>query len=142
MEVHLLGGVLELTLTNFTFQSGYVQIEWKVLEKIIVDTLHSNLVMFKWGLYGTNCRVTCLYIPIWLCPNFYCIPLSNEKLSFTFQSGYVQIALTVSLQMRTADFTFQSGYIQILMAHNAQFDLKFTLHSNLVIFKSYPSWIL
>ena len=89
----------------------------RVLAPYFFESLHSNLVM-----------------PIWLCSNFYCIPLSNEKLSFTFQSGYVQISSSGVHVSLPNNFTFQSGYIQIAMATQKTAGQK-TLHSNLVIFK-------
>ena len=99
-----------------------------------------------------------LYIPIWLYSNIDKSTYISPLKAFTFQSGYIQIGMIffatfyrLSLYIpiwlysntvqddtgeRSITFTFQSGYIQIGLRF---FDLVFciyTLHSNLVIFKS------
>ena len=58
----------------------------------------------------------------------------EATLTFTFQSGYIQIALALASAGAFLGFTFQSGYIQIYSNSESQ-QLSFSLHSNLVIFK-------
>ena len=76
---------------NFTFQSGYIQIITTLGKVVDIMSLHSNLVIFK---------------------------LELKKYSISFK--YI--------------FTFQSGYIQILQIYQLQL-FHLPLHSNLVIFK-------
>ena len=55
-------------------------------------------------------------------------------ITFTFQSGYIQIIRKAVAESRARNFTFQSGYIQIRMVMICE-ELRLPLHSNLVIFK-------
>ena len=55
---------------NFTFQSGYIQIITTLGKVVDIMSLHSNLVIFKFfRSTNSNCSI-CLYIPIWLYSNF------------------------------------------------------------------------
>ena len=58
----------------------------------------------------------CLYIPIWLYSNLFAWVKAHAVTNFTFQSGYIPT-----------------------LAYNTLFFLKFTLHSNLVIFQPIAS---
>ena len=62
-------------------------------------------------------------------------PHSLLFLHFTFQSGSIQILLSLMLSFNILFFTFQSGSIQMLT--NTQIQRQtLSLHSNLVLFKS------
>ena len=130
----LLATAFVLRYQFFTFQSGYIQIDYLRHYSSHQVALHSNLVIFKW---------------------------STEKgiisSCFTFQSGYIQIKLFNISFDKLLSFTFQSGYIQILFPIYWHYLLYFlyipiwlysnkpallkatlrqlSLHSNLVIFK-------
>ena len=58
--------------------------------------------------------------------------------NFTFQSGSIQICKKKVVDFMLASFTFQSGSIQMHFAKIPK-NLKYTLHSNLVLFKYYHS---
>ena len=100
-----------------------------------MSSLHSNLVIFKCYIYT----------------------LCIGPLSFTFQSGSIQMETATALGILANNFTFQSGSIQITTWFNGiknQLSFTFqsgsiqivaiivlvptvaTLHSNLVLFKS------
>ena len=103
-------------LQLFTFQSGDIQIELiLVLNRIRLQNLHSNLVIFKCYNVTNNPKVQIL---------------------FTFQSGDIQIGeLTEKANSNLLRFTFQSGDIQIHHTKRILSSTTLHLHSNLVIFK-------
>ena len=76
-------------------------------------SLHSNLVIFKYGLTLSAQLEKNLYIPIWLYSNRNCHIKSFKLFAFTFQSGYIQIFSNAFMYLSLYAFTFQSGYIQI-----------------------------
>ena len=53
----------------FTFQSGYIQIKTVLDRMYYTNTLHSNLVIFKWIIKPKIQWLKWLYIPIWLYSN-------------------------------------------------------------------------
>ena len=63
---------------------------------------------------------------------------SAQSICFTFQSGSIQILSDSISSMYCSNFTFQSGSIQIVSGKSIEYG-GFTLHSNLVLFKFYPS---
>ena len=77
-------------------------------------SLHSNLVIFKYGLTLSAQLEKNLYIPIWLYSNRNCHIKSFKLFAFTFQSGYIQIISKIGGILLGINFTFQSGYIQIV----------------------------
>ena len=83
---------------------------------MFVLSLHSNLVLFKFDFVSLNI--------------FF--------ISFTFQSGYIQIKLVVYIVQNKGAFTFQSGSIQIIPLRGLWCTLP-ALHSNLVLFKYEPN---
>ena len=54
------------------------------------------------------------------------------SVTFTFQSGYIQIQPISRQQILVNTFTFQSGYIQILLCLRLQTRYLISLHSTLV----------
>ena len=63
---------------------------------------------------------------------------SAQSICFTFQSGSIQILSDSISSMYCSNFTFQSGSIQIVSGKSIEYG-GFTLHSNLVLFKSYKT---
>ena len=129
--------LLPSAITSFTFQSGYIQINCSVTDKVKAFVpLHSNLVIFK---FTTDV----------------CFP--DVCLSFTFQSGYIQIVtrirdtqgkrqLYIPIWLYSNKFKdiknppFFKLYIPIWLysngtTKNVTDNANITLHSNLVIFK-------
>ena len=100
-------------------------------------TLHSNLVIFKSKSRRSKTGCFYLYIPIWLYSNSTAQkPKTHIVKSFTFQSGYIQIGCAM-----IKSHLFTVLYIPIWLYSNPLANtegtrLGFTLHSNLVIFKS------
>ena len=84
--------------------------EWQAL----LDTLHSNLVIFKFDQrFTSQLHYHDLYIPIWLYSN----PVLVSPLRSVYKL-YIPIWLYSNKAARTNKmffnfFTFQSGYIQI-----------------------------
>ena len=97
----------------FTFQSGYIQMSSLLYDTHMHRSLHSNLVIFKYMTPGAELKsVTTLhsnlvifkffkklsrylpnylYIPIWLYSNIDVLSGIITFITFTFQSGYIQI---------------------------------------------------
>ena len=101
---------------RFTFQSGYIQIKSRLTIINLLFILYIPIWLYS-NLNGEKIELTCipLYIPIWLysnCPSIQCI---KARLYFTFQSGYIQIIICLSVAAINIIFTFQSGYIQIIL---------------------------
>ena len=61
--------------------------------------------------------------------------------TFTFQSGSIQIVINCYIFRFFLFFTFQSGSIQMFVYYYMLIDLK-TLHSNLVLFKSFSGQLI
>ena len=104
----------------------------------VKSSLHSNLVIFKFKkavnvTLGSAFAFT--FQSGYIQMRFPVLP-SEYKVHFTFQSGYIQMPSQchTSSSYRIS-FTFQSGYIQIRSNSKCNY-APFTLHSNLVIFKS------
>ena len=97
----------------FTFQSGSIQICIPYEYYIIINSLHSNLVLFKCKKKVIDFGVAVLYIPIWFYSNDGNMAVGQVFINFTFQSGSIQIS------------AFSNQYLS-----------GGTLHSNLVLFKS------
>ena len=145
-------------IIDFTFQSGSIQISYKTDYSFTRLPLHSNLVLFKFGY-----KIICVFFFATLHSNLVLFKslsssrLDNTILSFTFQSGSIQISSFKAPYLLLSIFTFQSGSIQIPHMDitgksptvlyipiwfysnedkflNASISLK-TLHSNLVLFK-------
>ena len=80
------------TLTIFTFQSGSIQIFKTDTSFTFISSLHSNLVLFKlvaitmWKIHIKN-----LYIPIWFYSNRSKLNALYAFVTFTFQSGSIQM---------------------------------------------------
>ena len=62
-------------------------------------------------------------------------PFRCHIISFTFQSGYIQIKSLPAVVIIVSIFTFQSGYIQINIFWLNPRVYHHSLHSNMVIFK-------
>ena len=98
-------------------------------------TLHSNLVIFKSPPpdpdppEAPSFTFQSGYIQIGFGNIVY-----NTIKNFTFQSGYIQIMSDLNRTCKFFTFTFQSGYIQIPQPNSCIIP-RYTLHSNLVIFK-------
>ena len=122
---------------HFTFQSGSIQIQWVAVCRCPLCTLHSNLVLFKYGLTALLDPMYHLYIPIWFYSNptiRICSPIFQKTLHsnlvlfkfyfpkqllsqvnlFTFQSGSIQMDYHIRDRRLCYFFTFQSGSIQII----------------------------
>ena len=84
-----------------------------------------------------------LYIPFWLYSNIDGTEYNITKLDFTFHSGYIPIALLLSLLAVIPSFTFHSGYIPIVPTEDVPDALKlyipFWLYSNFTACPSAPS---
>ena len=95
--------------------------------------LHSNLVIFKLKKQTELPTIYHLYIPIWLYSNIaFNINLYGDTF-FTFQSGYIQIAVAAIKFYKFVTFTFQSGYIQMELSQMVvQFVLNFTFQSGYI----------
>ena len=76
-----------------------------------------------------------IYIPIWFYSNQTANTLIEMGITFTFQSGSIQINLRAGENFAGITFTFQSGSIQMETVRAMLKDLEY-LHSNLVLFKS------
>ena len=146
------------SFTNFTFQSGYIQMELQKLWRNSGVILYIPIWLYSnYNSTTLHMTVCSLYIPIWLYSNatsyFQTIcndnPLHSNLVifksiwdkigdnlgnDFTFQSGYIQMLNTFLKLALIINFTFQSGYIQMLTLRWLCGMIK-TLHSNLVIFK-------
>ena len=71
--------------SNFTFQSGYIQISSYPLRFWSNPSLHSNLVIFKFKIIIVQKLFYLLYIPIWLYSNPYpIIPSIQAILNYIF----------------------------------------------------------
>ena len=123
---------------TFTFQSGYIQIGLRVNNYLMYRPLHSNLVIFKCISKVHIYSFLLLYIPIWFYSNGEKWKKISEANGFTFQSGSIQMTVQSDGGEETITFTFQSGSIQIGFDMSSKIDLT-SLHSNLVLFKSYKS---
>ena len=143
----------------FTFQSGYIQIQLLQSAPPTNQTLHSNLVTFKWTAWKVgiwDCRhftfqsgyiqinyVTQydsfyhLYIPIWLYSNVTAVAVKPYLFFFTFQSGYIQIILFISSRHRLASLHSNLVIFKCICKIYPNFQYPLSLHSNLVIFKWY-----
>ena len=121
------------------------------------NSLHSNLVLFKSDRKSSGQNPSQLYIPIWFYSNNYPRQhLRNRVVTFTFQSGSIQMTWENKVHVRFEDFTFQSGSIQIgyqpqstpfrtlyipIWFYSNRWQRPYThshkhpLHSNLVLFK-------
>ena len=85
---------IENSQRNFTFQSGYIQINMSKYKCQGFVALHSNLVIFK-----LLAKLDALYMQNALHSNLVIFKLSAIHLdkfsdeNFTFQSGYIQMHL-------------------------------------------------
>ena len=100
----------------FTFQSGYIQIDFCHPLSMTILSLHSNLVIFKFEKTdGTSYNLSSLHSNLVI---FKCYPGGLAAIGeaiFTFQSGYIQINTAPYTQEISVPFTFQSGYIQMII---------------------------
>ena len=121
---------------NFTFQSGYIQIDSHTFENGTHKTLHSNLVIFKYHRPTDNLLTLLLYIPIWLYSNSFLF-YSQRYIRDTLHSNLVifKFRRIKNGRWKIYSFTFQSGYIQMDTDVDTIETNVTALHSNLVIFK-------
>ena len=103
------------SIFTFTFQSGSIQMELHFYIKYPCQSLHSNLVLFKFFSRSAGREVLYLYIPIW----FY----SNDNGVIVFDKPY---NLYIPIW-------FYSNWVKALISH----PVHSSLHSNLVLFKFY-----
>ena len=121
---------------NFTFQSGYIQIN-RVSTRRLIDvafTFQSGYIQI-FRNKQVYCRRVHLYIPIWLYSNIYKRGLGVYKTELYIPIWLYSNVLRASVRGQTnVSFTFQSGYIQIGI-NIIKLVSGRPLHSNLVIFK-------
>ena len=101
---------------NFTFQSGYIQIDVPFSSVSPFDWLYIPIWLYSNSVASlTHYMHLSLYIPIWLYSNTDFALIQTKFRIFTFQSGYIQMSITSNPLTSSKIFTFQSGYIQILV---------------------------
>ena len=82
------------TTMDTLFSKLYIFKQYQYLPEYLSHMhLHSNLVIFKWTQCSAFWCTNVLYIPIWLYSNTVQDDAGEQSITFTFQSGYIQISL-------------------------------------------------